>query len=195
MPNWCTTEYKCVGDLKEVKALHKVLKYIDKRKTSIVTNDFGKWWLGNLVTKLGGKWQDYPCRGEILSYSLDGDVLLITQMTAWCEQEGVRRLIQEKFPGIKVYYRVEEPGCEVFYTNDNTGCYFPEIYFLTSNEEDLYFKTIEETAERVSEIVGYNVEATIAAIDEALKKYMELQNESSEDYVYYGLCEFKVVDN
>lgn len=116
-------------------------------------------------------------------------------MTAWCEQEGVRRLIQEKFPSIKVYYRVEEPGCEVFYTNDNTGRYFPEIYFLTSNEEDLYFKTIEETAERVSEIVGYNVEATIAAIDEALKKYMELQNESSEDYVYYGLYEFKVVDN
>lgn len=181
--------------MKEVKALHKVLKYIDKRKTSIVTNDFGKWWLGNLVTKLGGKWQDYPCRGEILSYSLDGDVLLITQMTAWCEQEGVRRLIQEKFPSIKVYYRVEEPGCEVFYTNDNTGRYFPEIYFLTSNEEDLYFKTIEEAAERVSEIVGYNVEATIAAIDEALKKYMELQNESSEDYVYYGLYEFKVVDN
>lgn len=195
MPNWCATEYKCVGDLKEVKALHKVLKYIDKRKTSIVTNDFGKWWLGNLVTKLGGKWQDYPCRGKILSYSLDGDVLLITQMTAWCEQEGVRRLIQEKFPGIKVYYRVEEPGCEVFYTNDNTGRYFPEIYFLTSNEEDLYFKTIEEAAERVSEIVGYNVEATVAAIDEALNKYMELQNESSEDYVYYGLYEFKVVDN
>ena len=195
MPNWCTTEYKCVGDLNEVKALHKVLKYIDKRKTSIVTNDFGKWWLGNLVTKLGGKWQDYPCRGKILSYSLDGDVLLITQMTAWCEQEGVRRLIQEKFPSIKVYYRVEEPGCEVFYTNDNTGRYFPEIYFLTSNEEDLYFKTIEEAAERVSEIVGYNVEATVAAIDEALNKYMELQNESSEDYVYYGLYEFKVVDN
>ena len=35
----------------------------------------------------------------------------------------------------------------------------------------------------------------IINIDEALKKYMELQNESSEDYVYYGLYEFKVVDN
>ena len=32
MPNWCDTTYKCVGDPKEVRALHKVLKYIDKRK-------------------------------------------------------------------------------------------------------------------------------------------------------------------
>lgn len=56
MPNWCNCTYKCVGELKEVKSLHKNLKYIDKRKTSILKNGFGKWWLGNLVTKLGGDW-------------------------------------------------------------------------------------------------------------------------------------------
>ena len=50
MPNWCDTSYKCVGDLKEVKSLHKVLKYMEKRKTSILKNGFGKMWLGNLVT-------------------------------------------------------------------------------------------------------------------------------------------------
>ena len=54
MPNWCSTTYKCVGDLKEIKSLHKILKYIDKRKTTILKNGFGKWWLGNLVHKLGG---------------------------------------------------------------------------------------------------------------------------------------------
>lgn len=129
MPNWCDTTYKCVGDPKEVRVLHKILKYIDIRKTTIVRNGFGKWRLGNLVTKLGGKWEDYCCRGEITGYSFDGDVLEITQYTAWCEQEGVRRIIQEKFPSIKVYYREEEPGCEVYYTNDTTGSYFPETYF------------------------------------------------------------------
>ena len=41
MPNWCDTSYKCVGDLKEVKSLHKVLKYMEKRKTSILPN--GTW--------------------------------------------------------------------------------------------------------------------------------------------------------
>ena len=50
MPNWADVEYKCVGDPKEVRSLHKVLKYMDDRKTSIIENDFGKWWLGNLVT-------------------------------------------------------------------------------------------------------------------------------------------------
>lgn len=71
-----------VGDPKGVRALHKVLKYIDRRKTTIVRNGFGKWWLGNLVTKLGGKWEDYRCRGEIVDYSLEGDILIITQMTS-----------------------------------------------------------------------------------------------------------------
>ena len=50
MANLCTTTYKCVGDLKEVRSLHDILQYIDKRRTSIVENGFGKWWLGNLVT-------------------------------------------------------------------------------------------------------------------------------------------------
>ena len=194
MPNWCLTEYKCVGDPKEVGELHKILKYIDRRKTTIVRNGFGKWWLGNLVTKLGGKWEDYCCRGEIIDYSLDGDILIISQSTAWSEQEGVRRIIQEKFPSIKVYYREEEPGCGVYYTNDTTGDYFPETYFLDSYDEQLYFETIEEAAECVSGIVGCTVEATIDAIQEALEKYVE-QKENEGEEVFYSLHEFKVIDD
>ena len=194
MPNWCDTTYQCVGDPKEVRALHKILKYIDRRKTTIVRNGFGKWWLGNLVTKLGGKWEDYCCRGEITGYSFDGDVLEITQYTAWCEQEGVRRIIQEKFPSIKVYYREEEPGCEVYYTNDTTGDYFPETYFLDSYDEQQYFETIEEAAESVSEIVGCAVEATVNAIQEALEKYVEQKGNEGEE-VFYSLHEFQVIDD
>ena len=70
MPNWCYTTYKCVGTPKDIRQLHGVLKYISNRKTTIVQNGFGKFWLGNLVTKLGGNWEDYPCRGEIIDYSL-----------------------------------------------------------------------------------------------------------------------------
>ena len=194
MPNLCDTTYKCVGDPKEVRALHKILKYIDRRKTTIVRNGFGKWWLGNLVTKLGGKWEDYRCRGEIIDYSFDGDILVISQYTAWCEQEGVRRIIQEKFPSIKVYYREEEPGCEVYYTNDITGDYFPETYFLDSYDEQLYFETIEEAAECVSGIVSCTVEATIDAIQEALEKYVE-QKENEGEEVFYSLHEFQVIDD
>ncbi len=193
MPNWCDTTYKCVGDPKEVRALHKVLKYIDRRKTTIVRNGFGKWWLGNLVTKLGGKWEDYRCRGEIIDYSLDGDILIISQSTAWCEQEGVRRIIQEKFPSIKVYYREEEPGCNVYYTNDTTGSYFSETYFLDSYDEQRYFETIEDAAESVSDLVGHKVEADSTNIQEALDEYVEAQ-ENPDDH-FYSFHEFKVIDD
>lgn len=52
-PNWCDVEYKCVGDPKEVRSLHKVLKYMAKRKTTIIKNGFGNggWgiWLKGLT--------------------------------------------------------------------------------------------------------------------------------------------------
>ena len=107
MPNWCLTEYKCVGDPKEVRALHKVLKYIDRRKTTIVRNGFGKWWLGNLVTKLGGKWEDYCCRGEITGYSFDGDVLesyrrsfLVSRFITERKNQVVRFIIPTTLPEV-----------------------------------------------------------------------------------------------
>lgn len=192
MPNWAECTYKCVGELKEVRSLHKVLKYIDKRKTSIIKNGFGKWWLGNLVTKLGGDWEKYRCRGEITYYELDGNILTICQNTAWCEQEGVREIIEERFPSVKVYYREEEPGCGVFYTNDASGEYFPERYYLDSYDDDSeYFTTIEEAADYVSEIIGKKVRPDKNAIEEALDEYME---EQDDEDVWYSFHEFEVVD-
>ena len=89
MPNWCDCTYKCVGDLKDVRSLYKALKYIDKRKTSIIKNGFGKWWLGNLVERLDGDWTTFNCRGEITGYRLDGNVVGIGKNTG----AGVRLLI------------------------------------------------------------------------------------------------------
>lgn len=191
MPNWCDTTYKCVGDLQEIKSLHKILKCIDKRKTSIVPNGFGKWWLGNLVSKLGGNWEEFRCRGEITYYELNGNILTICQSTAWCEQEGVREIIEKTFSSIKVYYRDEEPGLEVYRTNDTSGEYFPERYYLDSSEDSDYFLTIEEAAKYVSDIVGKPVEPNAKAIEDALEKYVEQQDD--ED-VWYYFHEFKIVE-
>ena len=191
MPNWCDCTYKCVGDLKEVKSLYKVLKYIDRRKTSILKNGFGKWWLGNLVHKIGGDWEKYRCRGEITDYFLDGNVLTINQSTAWCEQEGVRQIIEETFPSIKVYYQEQECGCGVFYTNDSTGDYFPEKYFLDTGEDWEYFETIEQVAEFVYEIVGKSINPTEKEVDQALEDYME---EHEDEDLYFSFHKFEVVD-
>lgn len=191
MPNWCDCTYKCVGEAEEVKSLYKVLKYIEKRKTSIVKNGFGKWWLGNLVIKLGGDWKKYRCRGEIIGYDMEDNVLTIYQSTAWCEQEGVRQIIEETFPSIKVYYREEEPGCGVYNTNDSSGEYFPERYYLDSYDDNEYFRTMEEAAGYVSEIVGKTMNPTENDIVQALDDYVEQQND--ED-IWYSFHVFEVVE-
>lgn len=188
MPNWCNTTYKCVGDLKEVNSLHKILKYIDKRKTTILKNGFGKWWLGNLVHKLGGDWKKYSCRGEIIDYSLDENVLTINQATAWCEQEGVRQIIEEKFPSIKVYFVEEEPGCELYRTNDVAGRVFSERFCLNYDGCLAYFETIERAADYVSSIVGYTVGANVKSISNALESHVKAHNLD----VFYEFNEFDV---
>ena len=191
MPNWCDTTYKCVGDPKEVRSLYKTIKANDKRKTSRVKNGYGTLWLGNIVDALGEDWEKLRCRGEITSYQLDDNVLTIYQNTAWCEQEGFRQCIERKFPSIKVYYREEEPGCDVFYTNDADRIYFPERYFLDNYDEPLYFNTIEEAADSVSEIVGHEVAPTVEAIEEALNDYEE---EHEDEDVFYSFHEFLITD-
>lgn len=146
---------------------------MEKRKTSILSNGFGKMWLGNLVHKLGGNWKELRCRGEITEFSLDGNVLTINQETAWCEQEGVRQIIEKTYPSIQVYFMEQEPGCGVFYTNDASGDYFPERYFLDSYEDWEYFETLDEAADFVSKIVGSDVEPSVNAIQNALDAYVE----------------------
>ena len=88
MPNWCDTTYKCVGDLKEVRSLYKIIKANDKRKTPRVKNGFGTLWLGCIINALGEDWEQLRCRGEITDYQLEDNILTISQNTAWCEQEG-----------------------------------------------------------------------------------------------------------
>ena len=189
MPNWCYTTYKCVGNSKNISQLHGALKYISRRKTSIVPNGFGKFWLGNLVTKLGGNWEDYPCRGEIIDYSLqDKNTLMIWQNTAWAEQQGVRRIIEEKFPGIKVYYQEEEPGCEVYATNSFE--HFPDRYYLDSYDEPQYFDDIRDASRCVSEIVGHEVVPNVESIISALDDYLE---EHEDEDIWYSFHEFEEI--
>lgn len=96
---------------------------------------------------------------------------MIYQNTAWGEQEGVRRIIEEKLPSIKVYFQEEEPGCGLFATNSFE--LFPERYLLDSFEEPLYFETIEDAAKCVSDIVGHVVDESTEAIISAIDDYLE----------------------
>lgn len=192
MPNWCDTTYKCVGEKKEIQALKKGLDANAKRKTSRVANGFGTLWLGNIIDQLGGDWEKYRCRGEITDYQMDGDDLAIYQCTAWCEQEGFRQFIEEKFPNIKVYWQDQEPGCDVYFTNSFD--YFPERYFLDSYDEPLYFESLEELQRYVESLVGHPVEATFEALDSAISLYQEEQEEKGID-CFWSLHEFRLSED
>ena len=192
MANQSDVVYKCIGDPKEVRSLYKIINANNKRKTSRVKNGFGTLWIGNIIDALGEDWEKLRCRGEIIGYHIENNLLTIYQSTAWCEQEGFRECIEKKFPSIKVYYREEEPGCNVYYTNDAERNYFPERYLLNNNDEPLYFNTIEEAAEYVSGIVNQKVEANMEAIEKALDNYEE---EHEDDDVYFSFHEFQVVDD
>ena len=192
MANQSDVVYKCIGDPKEVRSLYKIINANDKRKTSRVKNGFGTLWIGNIIDALGEDWEKLRCRGEIIGYHIENNLLTIYQSTAWCEQEGFRECIEKKFPSIKVYYREEEPGCDVYYTNDAYRNYFPERYLLNNNDESLYFNTIEEAAKYVSRIVDHNVEANLTAIEKALDNFEE---ENEDDDVYFSFHQIQVVDD
>lgn len=193
MPNWASVTYKCVGSPKEVGQLHSALKEIEQCKTTLIKNGFGKWWLGNLVVKLGGDWEKYRCRGEITDFDLDADdCLTIWMETAWCEQEGVREIIEQTFRSITVFYIEEEPGCGVYCTNDRSRAFFTDRYFLDSSEDTDYFSSIESAAERVAEIVGHVVDLSVEAMQKALNEYVERQNKPN---LFYCLHEFEIVDD
>lgn len=194
MPNWCDTTYKCVGEKKEVESLYNLIQQMENTDKSIVENGFGKMWLGNLVILLGCDWKEYRCRGEIYSYMLEHDVLTICQSTAWCEQEGVRHAIEEKFPSIKVYYLDEEPGCEHFCTNDSSGICFPMRYRVENYNETDDFNNLEEVAEYFSELTEQPVAADLDTIQACIKDYVtKMQQEEDEDYQCL-LYEYRLVE-
>ncbi len=194
MANLCETTYRCVGDSRQIKSLHKALQRMNRRKKPKHPNGWGgTLWLGELVTELGFDWQNHRCRGEIIDFQEeDKNILMIAMSTAWCEQEGVRECIEKKYPSIKVYFRDEEPGCDVFCTNSFE--HFPDRYFLDSYEDPMYFETIEEAHGYIESLVGLHVDKTFDALDSAVNLYQEEQEEKGID-CFWSLHEFQLVED
>lgn len=188
MPNWCDTTYKCVGKKEDIQSLHKTLAQLRAMKKPFVKNGFGNLWLGCVVNILGGKWEDVRCRGEIIDFSIDGDILVIFQSTAWCEQEEFRYFLEQHYSGMKIFYQEEEPGCDVYYTNDETGDYFSDKYMLDSYDGSEYFNSLHDVAAKVKEITETDVK-TEEDIEKALDEYQE-QMEKKGKEVFYSLHKF-----
>ena len=194
MPNWASTAYVFKAKNQEQATdLYEKIDSLAEMEEPLVPNGFGKLWMGCLVNLLGGDWDKVYCRGEIIDYNLNGDLLSITCETAWGEMEEFRHFIEEKYPESKIFYQVEECGCEVYATNDTNGDYFSDRYCLDSYDGLEYFGTIEEAARYIGERIGKELKPDFTEIDKAIDNYMEEHDNSDESWMSFH--EFDVLDN
>lgn len=191
MPNWAYTQYQVVGEKEQLQELHTIMTELEEMKKPLHENGFGKTWLGNLVIKLGGDWEKVYCRGSWDNLIFSEDCLMFTVESAWGELSEVRELIEEKFPGLKLYYQCEESGMSIYQTNDDTGEYFPEKYYLWVEDGDTqYHETLDELVKDVEQITGSKNLKTLDSCRKALETYSRHHHN-----LCYTLEEFKVVED
>ena len=187
MPNWCFTSYVVTGEEKEVCDLYEKMLSLEEREESLVENGFGKTWLGNLVTLLGGDWNTIYCRGDWSDLTKDDDngALRFDTETAWCDADETIVFLQEKYPNLEFYFIAEEPGMGYYATNDTAGEYFPQRYTVLPYDsgEEYQYEEGEEQAffDEITNLTGCKVNS-FEEVEKAVHEYNE-QHEDEEIYV------------
>ncbi len=194
MPNWCWSSHIATGDKIQVRDLYEKMRSLAERDTSLVKNDFGKTWFGNLVTLLGGDWNTIYCRGEYEDLQIDSDdgAVRFTAMSAWGEPNEVIKFLQEKYPALTFYYQAEEPGNGHFVTNDASGEYFPERYYFSCPDDCEPFFYEEEEIDGFLRDVGKFVCKEIHTIEEAQTAIREY-NKTVTDRICAEIRVYKVI--
>ena len=135
---------------------------LENRKKPLVGNTFGKTWLGCLVNKLGGNWQEVYCRGSWSDLDWNGAILRFNTETAWGPMDEVFRFIKKQYPSLEIYWQAEEDGNGVFITNDVEGRYFRDRYRIEFDCDYEYFTSIEGVYNYVSGIIGKELQSKAA---------------------------------
>ena len=191
MANWCYTSYVIDGKRKEVQSLFSKMNNLEKRKRPLVGNDFGKTWLGCLVTKLGGDWHEVYCRGSWSDLDWNGSILRFNTETAWRPMNEVFKLIKSIYPSLEIYYQAEEDGNGVFFTNETDGHYFKDRFRIEYDLDYEYFTTIEGVCTYVSGIVGKEVK-TKEEMQLCIEDWNDSLDMEDDDQRIY-LNEYKIV--
>jgi hypothetical protein len=202
MPNyWCFTNYRVVGDHNSLVDLRNKIDYVCDRRESLIKNELGPYWCGNLVNYLGGDWYNVGCRGTILHNSLDTkngpENLIINVESAWHELYEWRKFIEEKYSDIKFYYFSEGPRFSNYKTNDVEGIYFPQRYVLFYNMTTNYYNNsnVEDLFTIIYSITKMKVDS-VEKIEEVLSRYNELHKIEYKHYstnIFFNIV--NVVDN
>lgn len=113
-----------------------------------------------LLTYLATDWDEIPAVYIIDFYKTDYGVRFATE-TRWDQDTDFTDMIRKEFPSARLYYNVEETMSDLMYTNDAEGRYFPNRYFLDSeNGDEEYFTNINSAAQYISKIVGRDIAPT-----------------------------------
>lgn len=178
MPNWCYTNYVAEGPKAQIKRLYDMMVCVKAMPSpGLVENGFGSSWLGNLVAAMGIDPEKFDgrCRGEYYDIEIISDTeIAFTTMTAWCEADDVRHLIENKYPGVKLWYISEEFGCNYWETNDIDGKYFTDRYYcrIDDTDEETYFSDLSEVVQKVEKYTGDTL-LTYQDVEIALNRYDE----------------------
>lgn len=147
MPNWCYTQIKI--EHKNVEAFKKKIEAWTAH--NYCENDFGNFWLGNVVGNSGidnidsGEFS-ISCRGSITSMEQTNDnILIIHTETAWSPALKMWRLLLENYlPGAALTFAAEECGMELYVTNDPS---YVGNYIIDTYNEDVidYMDNVSES--------------------------------------------------
>lgn len=182
MPNWCFTDYVITGDESEISDLFEKLSSLPNRE-DVTENDFGKFWLGNVIALFGGDYQKIRCRGNMNNLErMSPTEISFNTETAWGDMPTVWDFVLSRYPSLKYYYYAEECGCCYYATNDKEGKYFHDRYIVEQweNPGREKFQTLEEALEEVSKRIGQ----PISSWDELTAK-IKAYNEANEDNRIY----------
>ena len=134
MPNWCITSYAFKGDKNEIKDFYDKIKSFTSKER--IPNNFGDYWLGNIVDGFGFDWKEIPCRGYIdyfpESYDNNNpDRLELSTETAWEPMtEMWDKIIEKYYPSITYVLIAEECGMGIYINTDLTGEDFSTRFFV-----------------------------------------------------------------
>ena len=189
MPNWCTTDYRIVGDTEQVTHLYNRMKRLQDMQEPLKPNGFGTTWLGNLVEDLGVDYNTVQCRGSWDGLGFDGEILRFWTETAWYRCTEVEDLLREKYPLICICFKCEEPGMGIYEKNDER--YFTEEYVIDYAAGDIWYLSEEEALRELSDEFGVD----FANMDEALTIVDEHNDKDDNDDDQIYVHKFELIDS
>lgn len=163
MANIATTTYRIFGNEKDLESLNDILINAEKESERISekTGEPYKFWVGTLIEYIGVDIEEEfsDIHGEIPYFRYDKEEkrLTIEAYSLWSKLDCIEEAIHKKFPGLKVYYLIEEFLWGIFETNDVDGKVFNEKYHISCKDDEESLDSDEELVDYLNDYHGKEV--------------------------------------